>query len=550
MSYSYNAYSKRIILSEGEVAVIEETFLEGYNKVDNWSKEFILSTHKTENRKKEIETMDFSITEDYYLDFSTDTLSLLNNLVYLPLYDNALDYYDYKLIKTMEADNGVDFFIEVIPLSQIQPLLEGTIVIESENYTLKSISLQTNAGVRFPYINDFNVKFVQQLGKYGEYWLPHYVESKAQLSVNLGGLISIEPMSFNQVSSITKYSINNPIPDSIENAQKSKHGYFTTDTTGNEPKPIELTRDEIELSREIPLTEVELDAYNTLDSNMTIEKIIKVGGALSAFIPEPGEEEDTTESLMGNVLNAIGTYGHYRNNRVTGILFGLRYNDKFFIDDLKLATSIGYTPLIDRVEWDLQFNYLIKNFLISEIEAGVYERAQMWQIFTPYPDIINSISVTLGFNDQFNYYLAKGFMLGLGKKVGDSFYSKLSFISEKQTSLIESGYQSIFNRNRLVRENPKIIEGYDNRGSLFIEVGKNPMSIQPIPESGLIAQLNLSDQALNSDFSYRYARIIGMLKAKTLYKELFVAPYLQLLVDAGIVSGSYGPNIHSHQILF
>ena len=54
-------------------------------------------THKTENRKKEIYTMDFSIAEDYYIDFTSDTLDLIQNLVYLPLYESAFDYYDYKL---------------------------------------------------------------------------------------------------------------------------------------------------------------------------------------------------------------------------------------------------------------------------------------------------------------------------------------------------------------------------------------------------------------------------------------------------------------------
>jgi hypothetical protein len=48
-NFDYNVYSKRIVRSAGEVAAIVETFVKGYNKVDNWEKEYILSTHKTEN---------------------------------------------------------------------------------------------------------------------------------------------------------------------------------------------------------------------------------------------------------------------------------------------------------------------------------------------------------------------------------------------------------------------------------------------------------------------------------------------------------------------
>lgn len=541
VNYSYHAFSKRIILSADELAVIEETLVKGYHKIDSWSKEFILSTHKTENRKKEIQTMDFSITEDYYLDFSTDTLRLLNNLVYLPLYFDAFDYYDYKLLKIMESDDGVDYYIEVIPLSQIQPLLEGEIVIESKSYSLKNINLQTNDGVRFPYVNDFKVKFIQQQGKYEGYWLPNYVELKARLSINVGGLISIEPMSFNQFSNITEYDINGEIPDSIENAVKSKYGYFTADTTENEPKPLELTREEIDSLREIPLTKIESEAYVTLDSTKTIEKMIKVGGALSVLVPDPDEEEDTTDSFIGGLFDAIGTYGHFRNNRVNGLLFGVRYNDRFISDDLNLKTSAGFTPLTEKFEWDIGFNYWLEDFIISRIEIGAFEYAKMWQKFTPYPDIVNGISVTIGFEDQFNYYQAKGFNFGIARSFGDSFFSKLSFVTEKQSSLEETKYQSIFNSNRLVKENPEILEGYDNRLSLFFEIGKNPMTIQPIPESGLIAQFDLSDPSFRSDFSYRFAHLIGMLKTKTFYKELFVAPYLQILFDGGIVNGDFGP---------
>ena len=62
-----------------------------------------------------------------------------------------------------------------------------------------------------------------------------------------------------------------------------------------------------------------------------------------------------------------------------------------------------------------------------------------------------------------------------------------------------------------------------------------------MPENGIVAQFDLSTPSFNSDFDYRRFRIIGMLKAKTFYDELFISPYIQLIVDAGIVSGNYGP---------
>ncbi|MGD8781140.1 MAG: hypothetical protein PVH88_19505, partial [Ignavibacteria bacterium] len=44
-----------------------------------------------------------------------------------------------------------------------------------------------------------------------------------------------------------------------------------------------------------------------------------------------------------------------------------------------------------------------------------------------------------------------------------------------------------------------------------------------------------------SDFNYKSYRLIGTFNTKTFYDELFIAPYLQLTLDAGIVIGEYGP---------
>jgi hypothetical protein len=212
-----------------------------------------------------------------------------------------------------------------------------------------------------------------------------------------------------------------------------------------------------------------------------------------------------------------------------------------FIDKLNMNISAGYSLQREKMEGRLLFNYKFEDFFLDEFEIGVYQYSKMWQIFTPYPDILNSISVLMGFNDQFNYYLATGYNLGIGRNFGKSFFTKLSFISEKQDSLPVHKYQSIFGSNRSVRENPNIIEGKDNRLSLFAELGKNPMELQPFPQSGLIAQLDFSAPAFNSDFNYQRYRAIGMIKTKTFYKELFVAPYLQFTIDAGLITGTYGP---------
>jgi len=541
INFEYNAYSKRILKSAGDVALIEETFVKGYNEVDKWEKEFILSTHKTENQKKQVRSMDFNISDSYYIDFSKDTLTLLMDKIYLPIADNAFDYYDYKLLDITESSEGNIYRIKVIPRSDIQPLLQGEITIEDNTYSINSINLETNEGVRFLFVKDLSVKFVQQLGKYNGYWLPNYVKTEAGFTFSFQGLLSLEKIEFEDISSITGYKINAPVPDSVKIAVHSKYGGFTSDTTDKMHKPYELTREEINEQRPIPLTKTEIKAYADLDSSKTIEKMIKVSGPLSGLISENDSQSDTTTSILSASLGILNNYVTFDNNRVAGVLIGPRYNGPILEDKLLIDLSGGYAFNRKKAEGELKLNYLFKKFLINDIEMQVFNKSKSWETFTPYSSLMNGIAVTTGFDDQFNYYLSRGFGLGISKKFGDRSSVKIGYISEKENSLPEMTYQSILKTNRFPRENPEINEGIDQRTYLKISLGKDPMEIQFIPENGLTGQIDFSNPAFNSDFNYKKFRVTGLIKLETIYKELFIAPYLEIIIDAGIIRGNYGP---------
>ncbi len=541
IDFEYGAYSKTILKSAGEVAAIEETFVKGFNKIGKWEKEFILSTHKTENQKKYNQSMNLNIANNYYLDFSKDTLTLLLDKIYMPLADNAFDYYDYKLLSITTTAQSEIYKIKVIPRSEIQPLLEGEITIESSNYALTSANLKTNEGVRFLFVKNFSVKFVQQLGKYDGYWLPNYVETDAGFTFSFQGLIALDKIQFDEVSSITGYKINIPIPDSIKNAVKSNYGGYTTDTTGKMNKPLELTRKEINALRPIPLTQKEKAAYAFLDSTKTIEKMIKVKGALAGLIPAMEAQEDTTTSFLTKSLEFIGKYATVGNNRVNGILLGPHFNTPILKDKLFMDLSGGWAFQRKKFEGELVLNYRLNNFFINKVEAKVFNKSKRWQSFTPYTNFMTGLAVTTGFDDQFNYYLSSGFALGITKFFGSNSFTQIDFSSQKECSLPAFKYQSIIKTNRIPRINPAIVEGIDRKTTLKISLGKDPSEIQFIPEDGLTAQFDFSNPVFGSNFNYKSFRITGIFNTKTIYKELFIAPYLEMIVDAGIITGNYGP---------
>ncbi len=541
-NFEYNMYSKNVVASGNEIALIEETFIKGYDKLPDWEKEYIIKTHRSENLKKNIGSVKITFSNRYLLDFSQDTLNILMNKVFLPLADNAFDYYDYKLINRIETNKAPVYIIKVIPLSKIQPLVQGTIYIEGENYAIVKVDLSTNEGVRFPYIHDLHVEFKQSMSKYDNYWLPDYVEMKSMLDFNFSGLIGIDSLSFHTVSSISDYKINQVFPDSVNDVNRNKYNGYTSDSLKNKWKPAELTGEEIKSLRPIPLSNSELSAFKTLDSTKTIVKMLKPKGLLSGLVKESDEQEEkeSGKSFLSGVLGTGFKYLYFDNNRVGDISLGARLEMNNSKTNLYFKNFGGYSFGLKKTLGDLALGYKTKNFLVNKFEFNIYHRLNKWQGLNPYSDLFNSFSVLLGFDDQFNYYLATGFKISVSKEINNKFSTGLSFISEKQGSVNAHKYISIFNRNRYVRSNPLIDEGFDRKIRLSVELGKSPLKIQFIPESGLITDIEFSRRFLGSDFNYSRIFFAGQIRAKTLYKELFVAPYLLINLEGGYINGQYG----------
>jgi hypothetical protein len=157
----------------------------------------------------------------------------------------------------------------------------------------------------------------------------------------------------------------------------------------------------------------------------------------------------------------------------------------------------------------------------------------------PYPDLLNSINVLVGFNDYYNYYRSKGGSLGFTHNFDRTNFISLKYVYEEEKSLSSVKYQSIFNSNRVITLNHAITEGKDNRISFNIFLGRNPQSYQEKIYDGMIAQFDLSNPAFGSHFNYEKVRFISQFSFKTFYKELFAAPYLVIGLEGGGVFGNY-----------
>ncbi len=545
-NFEYNAYSKNIMKSAGEITLVEETIIKGYNKPYSWGKEFIIKRHRTENQKKTSFSMSAisDLTDKFMLDFSSDTLTLMMSKIYLPIADNAFDYYDYKLINLIKTNSAPVYVIKVIPLSKIQPLVEGTIYIEGESYSVNKVDLNTSKGVRFPYIQNMSFNFKQTLSKYDGYWLPDYLEFDASFEFNFGGLLKIEPLSFQTINSISEYKINKTIPDSVIIAVRSQFGGFTSDTSKvlkDKKPPEEINAEEMKELRPIPLTKNENKAFADLDSTMTLDKTIKIKGALSSLIPEPSERgKSSGQNFLGKAAGFLTSYIYADNNRVGYFSLGAKYKSDFLSNKIYVNTFAGYSFGIKKSVGSFLLGYRPTDLFFSSMEIELFNVIKEWQPLNPFPGVMNAASVLIGFEDQFNYYLSTGYKLGLTKRINKNFSAGFYFTSDKQSSLKEYKYLSIFNRQRFVRINPMIGEGFDRKIKFTLQYGKSPFEIQLIPEDGMVTEIETSNKLFKSDFDYTKFFFEGQIKAKTFYSELFVSPYLLVNIEAGYINGSYG----------
>lgn len=543
-SLQYNFFSKDIFLSSGEVAMVSEKFSTGYYQSGKHEKIITHSVYITENEKKNAFKFDQNILDKIYIDFTEDTLIIVGNTVFLPLALNAFDWYDYKLREVKQAGSKYEYIIEVIPESKLQPLLRGKIVIEDSTYSLKSVQLKNSEGLRFPFVNDLEVEFIQNRDLFDKYWLPIYQKVESGLKVNFAGLIGTDKIAVDQVSLFTDYKINPVIPDSVYQLYSTVEDKIQRDSSGIKYlRTSLLNREEMDSLRPIPLTIAEENAYKELDSTKKVISQIKYKGLLSGVVTE-AIKNDMNENSGGSFFKyatKVFSFLKFGDNRVNGLLLGAHYENTILTEALRFEIGLGYTFGRKIFEGNFSIVYLPKNFFMNKIRIDLFDEVRHTQILNSYPDFLNGVNVLLGFEDQFNYYHSRGFSFGFSKRLGNNIWAKAKFVYDEEKSLKEMKYQSIFHTSRNVRINPSIIEGKDNRISVGLLWGTNPHEYMPIQRDGLIAHLDISNPLFGSNFNYKRFKVVSQISTKTIYDELFSAPYFLFGFESEFVLGDFGP---------
>ena len=198
--YDYDAYTKYIIRSnqspiekdsttkaEDPILAILESETKGYFKKPDKYKEIVKSKRETANIGR-----GFAIP--YIVNFYDENLDLGEIKVTGPLADDALDYYEYKLLGTTSIDSTIVYKIHVDG-SGLYPLFDGTVYIADSVFSLMKVDLSLNESARITAIDKLNFK--EKFSAYtdnskNKFWLPSDIQIYADGS--FAGFITFRAM--------------------------------------------------------------------------------------------------------------------------------------------------------------------------------------------------------------------------------------------------------------------------------------------------------------------------------------------------------------------
>lgn len=529
-TYKAEAYTRQTVSNDTSIVMITESVSTAFWDKEKGHREVLKSRKQTAN----LDAADNFAGVSYLPNFYDDNIEIAGFEVVGVTHPDALKFYDFKLLNQTTRDSETVYEIQVIPARKLQPLFTGTIYVLDGVYALLEVSLKPNEVVDFPQpIKDFNSYYEQQFNNYGQdFWLPVDMRINGEIKIKMIGL-EFPLIQFRQLSRITDYQVNVPLPDSLY----ADDDLFAVDsTTINSDSLFNRNIDTV------PLSNDEQEAYATLDSTATLEKAFKPSGFLARFVEEDDESGDSKPGFLSGIPGSISPVLRY--NRVDELHAGLRYSVNP-ADKLELRFSGGYSTGYEEWSYGAGFTYDLygkdrfRQSIGFDYKARTLQRYES-QVYSPVMILFGNL---LGYENYYDYYRNEGYRVFTKLKFsGADLSATLGYNSEKHRSLNTTSAYDILGRDNTPRLNPAIPEG--RLHSLDITAGYNldenySLGVTGLKRAGIY--IEHSEDWLGSDFGFtRYTAALDW-NFNTFYKRRFLPNTLDLKLSAGTFSGTLPP---------
>ncbi|HEX7072065.1 MAG TPA: DUF5686 family protein, partial [Rhodothermales bacterium] len=389
-TFRTNAFTRRVVANDTGIVFIVEALSDLYWDRERGIREVITSQRQTENLPIPPGTVPTGEISNLY----DDDVEIAGFRLVGVTHPRALDVYDFSLIGTRRIDDQLVFDIGVTPRSRLTPAFVGQVTVLDQAFALLEVHLRPNEAVLLPPpVRQFEIELWQQFSSFGgPFWLPVDYRANILAEISFGVLGGFPEFRLRQVTRLTDYAVNVPVPDSLFDADERLHvdsAAVAADTLLENASAF------------VPLEPRELAAYQEIDSTDRIEDAFRPRGLLGRFVDAA---EDSTER-RGRERSSLNFEPILRFNRVEGAHLGARIEPE--VGPLRLTLGGGWSSELDGSRrWSkhagvevraLPHERLVLSFSAEAAPATRYDSRL-------YAQAMSSLYTLFGGTDYFDYY--------------------------------------------------------------------------------------------------------------------------------------------------
>ncbi|MDR9446574.1 MAG: DUF5686 family protein [Balneolaceae bacterium] len=542
-NFKAEAYTRLSLSNDSSVVLITESINDVYWDRKQGYREILKTYEKTSNLDDTIIPLGVNDLPNFY----DDNIDILNYDVVGVTHPDALDYYEFTLLDYESIDEQLIYKIQVTPRRALQPTFEGTIYVLAQDYAMLEVNLRPSQVITFPPpAQDVSFTYSQQYSNYGkDVWLPVDSRIEGSLKIGLPGF-QIPTIQVKQVARVSEYNVNTVIPATI----LKKEELVTVDSLS-----ISSTQIGDDGRARVPLTSEEDEAYQQLDSTMTLDKAFQPTGFLARFLESQDEDQDTSrvfgDGPVGRVVSTVteSVDPTIRADRVNGVFLGGTFTKAFGQKEergeVALLLNGGYA--FHRGAWDRgiglritkQFDQGLELTGESTVQEAVVPRQQLRLM----PRSSASTSFIFGGVDPLDYYLQRGWTSSIGiQKNKISLTTRFQALEEESYQPDEYyTYSLTGSRDQPRRINPAIEDGVTNRLGFTMQISESSdfdgLASGFAGVNRIGADVEVSDASIGSDHDYVRVRVDGELSFDTFYKRRFLPNTFSMLLSGGASQG-------------
>jgi hypothetical protein len=516
-SYEMHAFTRQTVYRDTAVAAINESYTTGYWQQGDTLREIVTQRRQTANVPS---AFNFA-SVGQILNFAQDEIRFFGYAFVGPTALDALDYYDYTLLRTMNSYGQEIYEIRMSPRTRTVPLFQGTIMIAGGSYALMGVDVTPNAAFRIPFVTSLHLRYRQQFGLYeSTFWMPADIRIEGDVSIGIVG-IHLPAIGFTQTSVISDYAINAAIPDTI----------FRKPRLVVDSSAVRFDSTYWAANAVLPMSPLEQRAYKTLDSTQTLDVQFRPSGAAITL----GEG---TGGIAGTILSHADIFF----NRVEGLHLGARIALDSLFSSVAAHAGLSYGFSDRRGKYILGAMFFTEGRRTFGLGAEVYRRDDHRPDEGYYDPLFNSLTALLAKNDYQDYHRVEGGRASVLYSPSPRLSAELSYVAETHRFAPQTTDFSIFYRNDAYRPNPEAAEG--NLRSLRLDARIGP---RHVPLDFLLANAfdlsveHASPSLTGGDFSFTRADGVLSLNIPTIGQSFLLRPGFRIRAAAGASTGSLPP---------